>query len=141
MAKPKLEVSLARIGKAAFRATAAVGGELVVDGSPEIGGQGRGMRPMELLLSAIASCASMDVVHILETKQRQPLEGLDVRVEGDRKDATPAPFVRVHLSFVAHGAVDPGKLERAVQLAVEKYCSVKDSLDPAISVTWEARLA
>lgn len=141
MAKPKLEVSLARIGKAAFRATGGTGGELIVDGSPDIGGEGRGMRPMELLLGAIASCASMDVVHILETKQKQPLEHLEVFAEGDRKDATPAPFVKVHLRFVAHGAVDPRKLDRAVQLAVEKYCSVKDSLDPSISVTWEARLA
>ena len=141
MAKPKLEVKLDRIGKAAFRASAKGGGELVVDGSPEIGGEGRGMRPVELLLGAIASCASMDVVHILETKQKQPLEHLEVFAEGERKDATPAPFVSVHLRFVAHGAVDPHKLERAVQLSVEKYCSVKESLDPAIRVTWEARLA
>lgn len=141
MSKPKLEVVLSRIGKAAFRATAGNGGELIVDGSPDIGGEGRGMRPMELLLGAIASCASMDVVHILETKQREPLEHLEVFAEGDRKDGTPAPFTRVHLRFVAHGPVDPHKLERAVGLAVQKYCSVKDSLDPTISVTWEAQLA
>jgi putative redox protein len=141
MSKPNFQISLQRIGKAAFRARSGTGGELLLDGSPDIGGEGRGMRPMELLLTAIASCASLDVVHILQTKQRQPLEDLEVFAEGERKDATPAPFTKVHLRFVAHGAVDPQKLERAVALSVEKYCSVKDSLDPAIQVTWEAALA
>lgn len=141
MSKPKLEVALSRIGHAAFRARAGSGGELVVDGSPDIGGEGRGMRPMELLLTALASCASMDVVHILANKQRQPLDDLQVFAEGLRKDDTPAPYTEVHLRFVAHGAIDPQKLERAVSLAVEKYCSVGASLAPGILVTWEARLA
>jgi putative redox protein len=133
----KLEVKLTRIGKAAFQAKAGSGGELVVDGAPEIGGEGRGMRPMELLVAALASCASMDVVHIL-TKQREPLADLTVEAEADRKEQTPAPLTRVHLRFTAHGGVDPHKLERAVGLAVEKYCSVASSLDGAIAITHEA---
>ena len=118
-----MKVKLERIGTAAFRAVAGSGGELIVDGSPEIGGEGRGMRPMELLLSAIASCSAMDVVHILR-KQQEPLTELEVHSEAERKDATPSPFTKVHLRFVAHGGVDAHKLERAVKLSVEKYCSV-----------------
>lgn len=142
MTKPTLRVEMHRIGPAAFRAQAASGGEVVLDGAPEIGGEGRGMRPMELLLTAIASCASMDVVHILR-KQGQPLGDLEVHAEGDRKDATPAPFTAVRLRFVAHPdesgrALDPHKIERAVALGVEKYCSVASSLDPAIAVRWTA---
>lgn len=135
MAKDPLRIEMHRVGPAAFRAVAAVsGGELVVDGSPDIGGEGRGMRPMELLLSAVASCASMDVVSIL-TQQREPLADLEVHAEGTRRDATPAPFTEIHLRFVAHGGVSAHKLERAAKLAVEKYCSVAESLDPAIRVT------
>lgn len=134
-----MRVTLKRIGTAAFEATAEGGGSLVVDGSPAIGGEGRGMRPMELLLSALASCAAMDVVSIL-TKQKQALEDLVVSIEGARKDATPAPFVRAKLVFEASGAVDPHKLERAVGLAVEKYCSVGATLSGDVEVTWEARL-
>ena len=134
-----LSVRLDRIGTAAFEATAiGSGGTLVVDGSPEIGGEGRGMRPMELLLSAIASCSAMDVVAILR-KQREPLESLRIEIEGDRKDATPAPFTAVRLVFVANAQVDAHKLERAVKLAVEKYCSVGATLDPSVADTWEAR--
>jgi putative redox protein len=135
--KKSLQVELSRIGPAAFRAVGASGGELIVDGAPDIGGEGRGMRPMELLISALASCAAMDVVHIL-TRQREPLTGLTIHVEAERKDATPAPLTAVHVRFVAQGGVDAHKLERAVALGVEKYCSVSASLDPSIRVTHEA---
>lgn len=137
MAGGTVNLKLERIGPAAFRAVAGSGGELIVDGAPEIGGEGRGMRPMELLLSAIASCAAMDVVHILR-KQREPLTELEVHTEGQRKDATPSPFSRVHLRFVAQGGVNAHKLERAVKLSVEKYCSVIESLSDEVTVTHEA---
>jgi putative redox protein len=132
-----VKVTLDKIGPAAFQAHAGSGGEVVLDGSPEIGGEGRGMRPMELLLTSLASCAAMDVVHILG-KQKQPLEGLSIEVTGTRVDAVPAHFSAIHLRFVATGAVAPNKLERAVRLGVEKYCSVGASLRPDIDVTWEA---
>lgn len=133
------EVKLQIVGPAAFEATAGSGGSLVVDGSPDIGGEGRGMRPMELLLSALASCSAMDVVHILR-KQRQTIDDLTIEVKGERADATPAPFVAAHLVFKAKGDIADNKLQRAVALSVEKYCSVGLSLDPNIKVTWEAQL-
>lgn len=135
-----LKVTLQRVGPAAFQAKAGSGGELIVDGAPDIGGEGRGMRPMELLVSALASCSAMDVVHILN-KQKEPLENLEVQIEADRADATPAPLTRAHIRFVAHGKVNLHKLERAAQLAVEKYCSVSASLKSEIVVTHEAVLA
>lgn len=134
-----MKVTLERVGHAAFEATAGSGGTLVVDGSPEIGGEGRGMRPMELLLSAVASCAAMDVVKILVNQQKQPVEALRVEIEGERADAVPAPFTKMRLVFVARGDVDVRKLERAVSLSVEKYCSVRATLG-GVEVTWEARL-
>jgi len=135
-----LEVRLDKVGPAAFSARAGSGGETILDGSPDIGGEGRGMRPMELLLTSLASCAAMDVVHILN-RQKEPLEGLTIEVQGERADAVPAPFTRITLRFVARGAVAPNKLERAVRLGVEKYCSVGASLAPDIAVSWEAVLA
>lgn len=139
MAEKTMRVELAKVGPAAFEATGGSGGKLIVDGAPEIGGEGRGMRPMELLLSAVASCSAMDVVAILR-KQKQPLEDLRVSAEGVRPDAVPSPFARIKLVFTARGAVDPHKLERAVSLSVEKYCSARANLGPGVEVTWEARL-
>ena len=135
-----MRIELERVGPAAFAARGGSGGEVVVDGAPEIGGEGRGMRPMELLLTALASCAAMDVVHILG-RQRQNIENIEIFVDGTRREGTPSPFSAVHLRFVAHGAVDPRKLERAVRLGVERYCSVGATLDPDVRVTWEATLA
>ena len=135
-----MKVVLQRIGHAAFEATAGSGGKLIVDGAKDIGGEERGMRPMELLLSAVASCSAMDVVHILVNKQKQPLEDLRIEIEGARKDAVPAPFTKMHMVFIAKGAVEENKLQRAVQLAVEKYCSVSETLSDEVAITWEARL-
>ena len=136
-AKPPVTVTLERVGAAAFRATGGSGGELVLDGAAAIGGEDRGMRPMELLLASLAGCAAMDVVHILR-QQKQPLEGLTIEVAGTRTDAVPAVYTAIHLRFVVAGEVHEGKLQRAVRLSVEKYCSVRASLDPAIEVSWEA---
>ncbi len=134
-----MHVRLNRIGTAAFEATADSGGTLIVDGAPDIGGEGRGMRPMELLLSAVASCSAMDVVHILR-KQKEPLESLRIDIEGERPDTAPAPFTSLKLVFVANAAVNAHKFQRAVGLSVEKYCSVGLTLDPKVQVSWEARL-
>jgi putative redox protein len=134
-----MKVVLEQIGSAAFEATASVsGGTLVVDGAPDIGGEGKGMRPMELLLAAEASCSAMDVIHILRNKQKEPLEHLRVEIEGTRADAVPSPFTAIHLVFIARGKIDDHKLERAVKLSVEKYCSVSATLGE-VEVTWEAR--
>lgn len=133
-----MKVTLERVGHAAFEATAGSGGKLVVDGSPDIGGEGRGMRPMELLLASVASCAAMDVVKILVNQQRQPLEALRIEIEGDRADAVPAPFTKMRLVFVVKGDVDEHKLQRAVSLAVDKYCSARANL-AGVDVTWETR--
>lgn len=139
MAEKTMRVQLELIGPAAFEATAE-GGKLVVDGAPEIGGEGRGMRPMDLLLASVASCSAMDVLTILR-KQKEPLEGLSVSIEGVRPDEVPSPFVRMKLVFVARGrALDDHKLQRAVGLAVEKYCSARATLGAGVAITWEARI-
>jgi putative redox protein len=140
MTGKKHSLKLVQIGTAAFEASAAGGGSLIIDGAPDIGGEGRGMRPMEVLLSALASCSAMDVLHILR-KQRQPIEHLEIAIEGERADAVPSPYTTIELVFTARGAIDDHKLQRAVGLAVEKYCSVSASLNPEIKVTWRAQLA
>jgi putative redox protein len=134
-----MRVTLSKVGAAAFEAEAGSGGKLIVDGSPSIGGEGRGMRPMELLLAAMASCSAMDVVAILK-KQREPLEDLRIEIQGERADGVPAPFTRVKLIFIARGAVDEHKLQRAVSLSVEKYCSVRATMSHHVDVHFEARL-
>jgi putative redox protein len=99
-----------------------------------------GPSPVDTLLNALASCTSVDVVDIL-AKRRTPVESLTVDVHADRADAVPARLTHVRLEYAITGAgIDRVHAERAVQLAVEKYCSVRDSLDPAVPVEWAVTL-
>lgn len=135
-----MKVRLERIGAAAFAASAEESeAELVLDGKPENGGEGRGMRPTELFLTGLAGCAAMDVVHIL-ARQDEPLEHLSIEIEGDKSAKPPTRFTAVRIKFIARGAVDPHKLERAVALSVDKYCTVRNTLDPALDLSWQALL-
>ncbi len=135
-----MRVHVRRRGGVAFEATTDDGGHrVVIDGPATLGGEGGGMRPMELFLVSLATCSAMDVVMILG-QQRQALEDLDIEVEGKRADAVPAVYERIHLRFVATGEVAANKLERAVQLSAEKYCSVSRMLLPSVEVTHEAVL-
>ncbi len=99
-----------------------------------------GPGPVDTLLSALASCVSVDVVDILE-KRRTPVTGLTVEVSGDRAEATPAKLTRIVLNYRLRGAgIERVHAERAIELAVTKYCSVRDSLDPALPVEWTLEL-
>lgn len=98
-----------------------------IDGSPEIGGQGLGARPMELVLMALASCSSLDLVNILK-KQKQEIVDFSVSAEGERREQIPTVFTKIHLNFNLSGKIDQAKAGRAAELAVKKYCSVHDML-------------
>ena len=98
-----------------------------IDGSPAIGGEGLGVRPMELVLMAVGSCAALDLVSILK-KQRQDLQDISIAVEGQRREEIPTVFTKIHILFTLTGTLDHDKAERAAELAVKKYCSVHDML-------------
>lgn len=99
-----------------------------------------GPGPVDVLLCALASCAAIDAVAILE-KRRTPVQGLTVEAAGERADTTPAKLTRINLAFRMRGAtVERAHAERAIELSVTKYCSVRDSIDPAIPVDWTLEL-
>ena len=106
-----------------------------VGASKSIGGDESGFRPMQVLLASLATCSGIDVVNILK-KSRVDFTSINVEVEGEReKDAVPAPFNKVTLLFRIHGKnIEVSKVEKAVKLSVEKYCSAMASLDPKIQI-------
>ncbi|MBI5507958.1 MAG: OsmC family protein [Deltaproteobacteria bacterium] len=133
----KVQISMRRVQGALFEAKNERGRTCVVDGPPDVGGTDAGLRPMEMLLAALAGCSAVDVLLIMK-KQRQPLDNLDIEVTGERADAVPAVYTSIHVTFTGSGAIELAKLERAVSLSFEKYCSVARMLQPAVKITFAA---
>lgn len=107
-----------------------------VDANPSIGGEGLGMRPMELLLSSMATCASIDVLLIVK-KKRIALKKYEIEVRGNRVEGVPSPFESIHL-VIKIDPEDPKEvIEKAMEMSLEKYCSVSASLDSSIQITFE----
>ena len=111
------------------------GYQISVGASKAIGGDESGFRPMQLLLVAMGSCAVIDVVSILG-KSRMAFDSVDVEVDGEKVEGVvPTPFKTIQARFTVRGHnLDKEKVERAVKLSVEKYCSVAASLDPKIRI-------
>ena len=94
------------------------------------------VKPSDLLLLAAASCSAYDVLEILQ-KQREPLDGLDVQCTGEQVTEQPYNFVSVHMKYIIKGAVNPKKVDRAIKLSEEKYCSVLATLRPSLAISSE----
>jgi putative redox protein len=132
---PHAEIQVDWIGASEFEAHRAAEPKVRIDGDAK-----SSLSPFDTLLAAIATCAATDVVSIL-AKQRTPVKSLHVAVEAQRVDATPRRLAAALLRFVicAPGAT-PAKAERAVELSVTKYCSVRSSLLAEVPVTWTIEL-
>ena len=105
-----------------FDGTARGGSITSIDGNSEAG-----VSPVDLLLESVGACAAIDVVDILR-KSRQDVQGMAVEVEATRKEDPPRYVKRLNFFFRIKGPVDQKKAERAVDLSLEKYCSVFHSL-------------
>ena len=111
--------------------TDADGHTMRIDIPVEQGGNGTGFRPMQMLLSALCGCSAVDVISILK-KQRQVLEDLTIEVDGHREEGKePSLWKNIQLIFTITGEVDPSKAYKAVDLSMDKYCSVAETLRAA----------
>ncbi len=111
------------------------GHSVVMDGAPAAGGRDLGIRPMEMLLLGAGGCTAFDVIHILR-KSRQPVADCVVEMEAERADTDPKVFTRIHMHFTVTGrGLSRDKVERAVALSAEKYCSASVMLAATAEIT------
>ena len=97
--------------------------------------------PVELLLLAAATCTASDVVIILQ-KQRVKLERLEIAMRGTRREEEPRRYTAIAFHFAVRGeGLDDTKLRRAIDLSLEKYCSVVASLAPDIAISYDVTIA
>lgn len=110
------------------------GNTLLMDASTDIGGNGKGMRPMQVLLSALGGCSAIDVILILR-KQKQTVTSFEIELEAEREKINEySLFKDITLHFKIKGEVEFEKAERAIQLSLEKYCSLAKTLEPTASI-------
>lgn len=118
-----------------FVGESASGHSVVMDGPPEFGGRNMGIRPMEMLILGLGGCSSFDVMLILQ-KSRQKVNSCEVELEYERATENPKVYTRIHMHFVVSGEdLDPKKVERAVNLSAEKYCSASVMLGKTAEIT------
>ncbi|MDA8433930.1 MAG: OsmC family protein [Nitrospiraceae bacterium] len=116
------------------------GHAVVMDGEEKSGGRNSGPRPMELLLLGLGGCTGMDVVSILR-KKREPVIGLEVNVNGIMAEDYPHKYTEMEIGYVVKGkGVTEGGVKRAIELSMEKYCSVKATLEGAAKIGWSCRI-
>ena len=136
-----MKITLERLNQAVhFVARSEEGNAIEMDGSPEIGGEGKGARPMQTVLMALAGCSSIDVVMILE-KMRQPLDDIKVTVSATRwENEVPAIFETVQVDYQLYGDLQEDKARRAVELSMEKYCSVTRILEKTATINYSVSI-
>ena len=116
------------------------GHSVVMDGAPESGGRNLGVRPMEMLLLGLGGCAAFDVVSILQ-KSRQDVVDCEVLIESERSEDIPKVFTRIDMLFVVSGRnLKDAKVEKAVSLSADKYCSASEMLGKTAKITHDYKI-
>ena len=135
-----MQVKINWVSGVAFSGETDAGHKIMMDGSPEVGGQNLGARPMETLLIGTGGCSAIDVVLILK-KARQDVTDCQVIVDADRATSDPKVFTKIHFSYVVTGNnLNATHVERAVKLSAEKYCSATAMLAKTAAVTFDFKL-
>jgi putative redox protein len=129
-------IILRQVEKFLMVASDSNGHTIAIGRSPDQENGWAGAKPSDLLLMSVASCSAYDVVDIL-TKQREPFTDFKVICTGDQKSDPPYRFTKIHLLYQVYGKVNPAKLEKAIRLSQEKYCSVVNTIRPDTPVTFE----
>lgn len=135
-----MNVKITYTGGASFRGDTESGHSVIMDGAAEYGGENKGARPMEMLLLGLGGCTSFDVMLILN-KSRQDVHDCVAEIEAERADAPPKVFTRIHIKFIVTGRnLDRSKVQRAIELSEEKYCSASIMLAKTARITHELEI-
>jgi putative redox protein len=113
------------------------GAAISMDATVDVGGNNLGLTPMQLLLAGAGGCSAIDVISILK-KQKQVITSFRVEVVGDKEKVDHhSEWKKIHLRFIIEGEIEKEKAQHALDLSMEKYCSVSKSLQPKSSLSWE----
>lgn len=135
-----MEATVKYVDGLQFVGEAGSGHAIVMDGDTKFGGANTAVRPTELLLIGLGGCSGMDVISILK-KKKQDVKGLEINVKGQRAESYPQKFTDITIEFVVKGRnLSEEAVKRAVDLSMEKYCSVKATLEGCAQITFSYRI-
>jgi putative redox protein len=136
-----MEINLIRkSGKFNFEASNEAGFTVELDAKPAIGGEGKGFRPMEMMLVGLGGCSGIDMVNVL-TKQKEPLNDIKININATRKEEEMPPiFDVITIHFELYGELSTTKVERALQMTFDKYCSVANILSRSATINFSYSL-
>ena len=135
-----MQVRIKWLEQRTFEAATGSGHRITMDGPPDHGGRNLAARPMEMVLVGLGGCSAFDVVEILE-KSRQNVQECQIQIEAERADEIPAVFTNIHMHFIFSGeGLNEKHIKRAVELSVDKYCSVVKMLRPGVVITFDYEL-
>ncbi len=135
-----MEAKVTYVSGLQFIGETGTGHALVMDGDFDVGGRDTGPRPTELLLVAIGGCSGMDVISILK-KKKQDVTGLEINVKGEKAETHPKRFTKIILEYIIKGRnISEEAVKRAVELSMEKYCSVKATLEGSAKIEFSYKI-
>ncbi len=112
-------------------------GSVLIDAAPEAGGQGKGLRPKAMMLTSLAGCSAMDIASLLK-KMRAEVDHFKIDVEATLTDEHPKFYDKVHVIYHFFGSdFKKAKIEKAVNLSVERYCGVMEMFRKFAAITTE----
>ncbi|MGD9678304.1 MAG: OsmC family protein [Vulcanibacillus sp.] len=124
-------------GDMTFEGVNTSGIKSILDVPIESGGNDKGLTPMETVLVAIGGCTGMDVISILK-KMKSNVEGFNIEIDAERAEEHPKRFTSININYQLEGIdLDKAKIEKAIKLTQEKYCSVVKSLNSNFSYNYE----
>jgi putative redox protein len=123
-----MDVHVKLIKDMAFASLAETQNWVVMDTIEEFGGSGSGPKPMEMILMGLGGCTGMDVISILR-KMKVKLDGFEIDVQAEQAEQHPKVYTKIHLTYRFYGKdIDNDKIEKAINLSQDKYCSVSAML-------------
>lgn len=106
----------------------------MIDTLKHLGGNEGATSPMELLLMSLGGCTAIDLASIL-TKMKQSFTDIEIEVKGTMQPYHPHAYTDIHIHYIVEGPVDPERVEHAIDLSQDKYCSVSATLRPRVNIT------
>ena len=123
------------VEQVSFLGESGSGHSVLMDGAPDAGGRNLGFRPMEMLLLGLGGCSAFDVVMILK-RGRERVTDCVVEIEAERAETEPKVFTKIVMRYIVTGQdLDQKKVERAVTLSADKYCSATAIMAKTAQIT------